>query len=78
MAQYTVVVEKGRDGYFVGSVVELPGCHTQAKTVDKLMARMKEAVALYLEASTPLKARNMPRFIGIHRLVLDHGRPAPA
>jgi predicted RNase H-like HicB family nuclease len=46
---YTVVVEQDEDGFYVGEVVELPGCHTQAKTVEELMERMKEAVALYLE-----------------------------
>jgi len=47
---YTVVVEQDVDGFYVGEVVELPGCHTQAKTVEELMERMKEAVALCLEA----------------------------
>jgi len=33
----------------MGSVPELPGCHTQAKTFDGLMERVKEAFELYLE-----------------------------
>ncbi len=28
---------------------ELPGCHTQAKSLDELNERIKEAIALYLE-----------------------------
>ena len=46
--RYTVIVEKGEDGYLISSVVELPGCHTQAKTHDELMKRTKEAISLYL------------------------------
>ena len=46
---YTVVVEQVEDGFYVGEVVELPGCYTQAKTVEELMERMKEAVDLCLE-----------------------------
>jgi predicted RNase H-like HicB family nuclease len=46
---YTVVVEQDEDGFYVGEVVELPGCHTQAKTVEALMERMKEAVSLCLQ-----------------------------
>ncbi|HXY47653.1 MAG TPA: type II toxin-antitoxin system HicB family antitoxin [Thermoplasmata archaeon] len=46
---YHVVVEKDEDGWFVGSVPELPGCHTQGKTVRELMDRMREAIELYLE-----------------------------
>ncbi|MGI2336370.1 MAG: type II toxin-antitoxin system HicB family antitoxin [Dehalogenimonas sp.] len=49
MKEYTVVIEKDEDGYFVGSVPSLHGCHTQAKTLDQLMIRMKEAVLLCLE-----------------------------
>ena len=41
-----VVIEKDKDGYFVASVPELRGCHTQAKTLDVLMKRFKEAIQL--------------------------------
>ena len=46
---FTVVIEKDEDGYYVAYVPELPGCHTQAKTLDELLERVKEAVELYLE-----------------------------
>ncbi len=46
---YNVVVEQGEDGYLISEVVELPGCHTQAKTYDELIKRTKEAIYLYLE-----------------------------
>ena len=45
--QYNIIIEKGTDGYFISSVVELPGCHTQAKTHEELMKRTKEAIELY-------------------------------
>jgi len=50
-----LVVENDEAGYFVASVPELPGCHTQAKTLDELMVRVKEAIArfLVLEALLP-------------------------
>lgn len=47
---FTVAIEKGEDGYYVASVVELPGCHTQAGTLKELDKRVKEAIGLYLEA----------------------------
>ncbi|MBS3123509.1 type II toxin-antitoxin system HicB family antitoxin [Candidatus Woesearchaeota archaeon] len=50
MAQkFTVIIEQGEDGYLISEVVELPGCHTQAKTYDQLIERTKEAISLYLE-----------------------------
>jgi len=48
--KFAVVVERDEDGYYVASVPELPGCHTQAKTLDELTVRIKEAIEAYLEA----------------------------
>jgi len=48
---FTVAIEKGEDGHYVATVVELPGCHTQAKSLKELDRRVKEAIELNLEAS---------------------------
>ena len=44
--KFNVIVEKGEDGYLISEVMELPGCHTQAKSYDELMKRKKEAISL--------------------------------
>jgi len=49
---FTVVVERDEDGCLIASVPELPGCHTQAWTLNELMLRVKEAIELYLEEET--------------------------
>jgi len=49
MKKFNIVVERDEDGYYVASVPELPGCHTQAKTLDELRTRIEEAIKLYLE-----------------------------
>ena len=46
MREFSVIIEKDEDGYFVGSVPVLRGCHTQAKSLDTLMKRIKEAIEL--------------------------------
>jgi len=48
--EFTVIIERDEEGYYVASVPELPGCHTQARTVEELMERIKEAITLYLES----------------------------
>jgi predicted RNase H-like HicB family nuclease len=48
--KFAVIVEKGEDGIYVASVPDLPGCHTQTKTLDQLTKRVKEAITVYLEA----------------------------
>ena len=47
--EFDVIVEKDADGYYVASVPELHGCHTQARSLDKLMQRVQEAIALCIE-----------------------------
>lgn len=64
--EFTIIIEKGEDGYFISEVVELPGCHTQAKTMDKLIARTKEAIELCLEAGQ--KAEEV--FVGVQKLAV--------
>ncbi len=49
-SDYTVVVERDEDGFFVASVPSLPGCHTQARSLDELVERIKEATASCLDA----------------------------
>ena len=49
MREFTVVVQRGEDGYLIGSVPQLQGCHTQGRTLDELMDHMREAIELVLE-----------------------------
>ena len=63
--KFTVVIEKDEDNYFVGSVVELPGCYTQAKSMDKLIKRIKEAIKLYLEVKKEAIKEISLDFVGI-------------
>ncbi len=65
--EFSVVIEKDEDGYYVGSVPELRGCHTQAKSLDELMERVKEAILLCLEVEGE-EVRG--EFIGIQRVIV--------
>ena len=61
-----VVIEKDAEGYFLASVPELPGCHTQARSLDELIARIREAIALALESGSGAAPRH--EFVGILRV----------
>ncbi len=65
--EFSVVIEKDEDGYFVASVPALPGCHTQAKSLDTLMKRIREAVELCLETETPVRTE----FVGVQRIAVS-------
>ena len=49
--QFNVVVERDAEGFFVATVPSLLGCHTQARSLDELMERVREAIELTLEAT---------------------------
>jgi len=66
MKEFTVIVEKDSDGFYVGSVVELPGCFTQGKTLDELMERIKEAIEAYLEVEAV--DESAIEFVGIQKV----------
>ncbi len=64
--EFNVVIEKDEDGYFVASVPALRGCHTQAKSLDVLMKRVKEAIELCLEVEDPVSNE----FVGVQRVAV--------
>ncbi len=47
--RFTVVIERDEDGMLVGTVPGLQGCHTQARSLDELLERVREAIELCLE-----------------------------
>jgi predicted RNase H-like HicB family nuclease len=66
--QFDVVIEKDSAGYFVASVPALPGCHTQAKSLDELMERIREAIELCLEVrDEPTEPLD---FVGVQRITV--------
>jgi predicted RNase H-like HicB family nuclease len=67
--EFTVVIETDEDGYFVGTVPQLKGCHTQAKSLDQLMERVKEAVLLCLEVEGEPSEDELT-FVGVQRIAV--------
>jgi predicted RNase H-like HicB family nuclease len=66
--QFDVVIERDEEGYYVASVPQLPGCHTQAQSLDEVTQRIREAIKLCLEVEgTPERSLE---FIGIQRITI--------
>jgi predicted RNase H-like HicB family nuclease len=64
--EFSVIIEKDKDGHFVASVPTQRGCHTQAKSLDALMKRITEAIELCLEVEQPAATE----FIGVQRVAV--------
>jgi predicted RNase H-like HicB family nuclease len=68
MRHFDVVIERDDEGLYVGSVPQLAGCHSQGRSLDELMERMREAVELCLEVEgAPAQSLE---FIGVHRITV--------
>ena len=67
--QFDVVVERDSEGYFVASVPALPGCHTQAKSLDELMSRIRDAIELCLV----VRGQSIERLdlVGVQRVTVE-------
>jgi len=46
---FNVLIKRDSEGFYVATVPELHGCHTQARSLDKLLQRIKQAIELCLE-----------------------------
>ena len=66
--QFDVVIERDEEGYYVASVPQIPACHTQARSLDEVTLRIREAIELCLEVEggpeDPLE------FVGIQRITI--------
>jgi len=55
MRTYRVTLERDEDGWWIADVPDVPGCHTQGKTIRQAMERIREALSLFVRGAA--KAR---------------------
>ena len=67
--EFSVVIERDSEGYYVASVPELAGCHTQARSLDTLMKRIREAIELCLEVQGDEIGER--EFVGVQRVAIS-------
>lgn len=66
--EFTVIIEQDEEGYYIAEVPELKGCHTQARSLDTLMERIKEAIQLCLEVYG--KKYPITHLVGVQKIAL--------
>ena len=66
--EFSVIIERDEKGWYVATVPELRGCHTQARTMDKLLSRIREAIELCLEVEG---AGQGHEFVGVQRVAVN-------
>lgn len=62
------MIERDQEGLYVASVPQLPGCHAQARSLDALMERIREAIELCLEVQG--ESPQDLEFIGVQRVTV--------
>ncbi|MBI4065096.1 type II toxin-antitoxin system HicB family antitoxin [Candidatus Gottesmanbacteria bacterium] len=76
--QFKVLIEQDKDGWYVASVPELPGCYTQGKTLEVTRTRIKEVIELVLDADPAARKEKLrspsatPRFFGVEDIQLSY------
>jgi len=65
--EFYVIIERDEDGFYVGEVPQLRACYSQGKTIDELMANIKEVIELCLEEE---QEEPLPEFVGLHKVVV--------
>ena len=65
--EFYVIIERDEDGYYVGEVPQLRACYSQGRTLDELMANIREVIALCLEEEGE---ETLSEFVGLQKVVL--------
>ena len=69
---FTGIIERDAEGWYVADVPALPGCHTQARSLDELRDRVREVIELCLEESADTEPAEL---VGVQQITIDT-RPA--
>jgi predicted RNase H-like HicB family nuclease len=70
LQRFTVILERDEDGFYVASIPILQGCHTQGRTLDQAVRRIREAAGLWLEVHRERRGGSLPPLdlVGVQQL----------
>jgi predicted RNase H-like HicB family nuclease len=67
--EFHVIIERDPEGFYVATAPALRGCHTQARSLDELMERVREVIDLCIEEEGP--PASAAEFIGVQRVTVQ-------
>ena len=62
------MIERDSDGFYVASVPQVANCHTQGRSLDEVMLRIREAIELCPEVEGAPEQEL--EFVGIQRVTI--------
>lgn len=68
--QFTVILERDEDGFFVVECPTLPGCVSQGATEEEALANIQEAIELWLEVEAEKRAQAAPQGVQVRQVIL--------
>jgi predicted RNase H-like HicB family nuclease len=64
MKTFTVIYERDEAGWWVVEVPDVPGCHTQGRTIEQARERILDALSLFVDDADQVLLREEARLPG--------------
>ena len=65
--RFNVLIEQDEDGYLLATVPALKSCYTQARTLEELLPKVREAIELCLQEEKPV----ILEFAGVQQIEIE-------
>jgi len=59
--EYTAIIEKSDDGWFIAHCAEIPNAHTQGQTIEEAKENLKDAIELILDCEREIAMKKASR-----------------
>ena len=59
--EYTAIIEKAEDGWYLAHCAEIPNAHTQGQTIEEAQENLKDAIELILDCEREIAMQKASR-----------------
>ena len=57
--EYTAIIEKTADDWYIAHCAEIPNAHTQGQTIEEVQENLKDAIELILDCEREIAMRKV-------------------